>query len=184
MRTDLEKPVSREESRSGGRRTGRLVALVVLGLVCLVPGVGFVRERHDNRVKQRMYRERREALERGLSMLREGDPASRLQELLPEPIKRPIKSRDRVIFNIVTAYDETPAFVNMSVTRWDIRVADDMVTLIKRDGGGLIHMDRFETGGPWYYFKRAWWSSQDSDDFGYWQNGRPLLHAWSPPESP
>lgn len=182
MRTELEKPVSREESRSGRRRTGRIVALMVLALAFLIPAVGFVRERHDNRKKQRMYRESREALERGLSMLREGDPASRLQELLPEPIKRPIKTRDRVIFDIVTGYDENPAFMNLSHMRWDIRVADDMVTLIKRDHGGLIHMDRFETGGPWYYFKRAWWSSLDSDDFGYWRNGQPSLHVWSPRE--
>jgi hypothetical protein len=75
---------------------------MVLALVCLIPAVGFVRERHDNLTKQRMYRESREALERELSMLREGDPASRLQELLPERIKRPIKTRDRVIFDVVT----------------------------------------------------------------------------------
>jgi hypothetical protein len=85
-----------------------------------------------------------------------------------------------VTFSIVTGYDETPAGVNLSVKRWDIRVADDVVTLIKRDDGELIHMDRFETGAPWYYFKRAWWSSMDSDDFGYWQNGRPLLHVSLP----
>ena len=154
-----------------------MAALMVLGLVCLVPGIGFVREKHDNRMKQRMYRESRVDLEKGLITLREGDPASRLRDLLPVPSKRPIKTRDRVTFSIVTGYDETPAGVNLSVTRWDIRVADDVVTLIKRDDGELIHMDRFETGAPWYYFKRAWWSSMDSDDFGYWQNGRPLLHV-------
>ena len=108
MRTKLGKPVFGEGSRAGGGRRSRIVALMVLALVCLIPAVGFVRERHDNLTKQRMYRESREDIERELPMLREGDPGSRLRELLPELIKRSIKTRDRVIFDLVTGHPIFP----------------------------------------------------------------------------
>jgi hypothetical protein len=123
-----------------------------------IAGVGWLRERHDVRVMREKF-QREEAEVRGkLEEIGEGVLIGEFNRIFPNA-RRDEGSGEWSVW-IPTGYEETPFFTNISDERVYFELEDGVVRQMKnkRSAGGL-HADRFGPGGFFYYFLRAWRSS-------------------------
>jgi len=126
----------------------------------LTAAVGWWREKKDIQLIREHFREREAAIRAAISEVDEGVPLARFKELFPDA---PYDQEDQEwVVSIPTGYDENPACSNVFRENKYFTLSGEVVRPVPlKRGGGVSHGDRFGSGGAWYYFWRAWYSSSE-----------------------
>jgi hypothetical protein len=135
----------------------------------LIAGVGCWRERHDVRVIQERYRSEERDMREKFGEIHEGDSLEKVRRLFPNAYYADLvdgAGEVRVYFR--TGYNENSSCSNILMEIQHIQIVSGNVAGINGVGGGGKHMDRFALPTPWYYFKRAWYSSAVTGYSAWW----------------
>ena len=127
----------------------------------LIAGVGFWRERHDVRVKQERYRLEEREIRMKLDEIHEGDSLEKLRRVFPNEVTcaKLVDGTGEIAVFLRTGYNENSSCTNIQTETRYISVVSGKVVWSCKSAVGGKHMDRFALPTPWYYFKRAWYSS-------------------------
>ncbi|MDB4537942.1 hypothetical protein N9230_04935 [Akkermansiaceae bacterium] len=133
--------------------------LSLLALFFMVAGIGWLRERYDERAIQEGIRIQESELRERLESIRSGDSAGKVAHLFPKARWEGTKENGEVTVWVPTLYEETSSHTNSGGETYKISMWEGVVSKVRRTGGSLSHGDRFEKSELWYYFRRAWFSS-------------------------
>ena len=122
--------------------------------------IGWWREKRDVQTIRGLFAEREAQLRLAIAEVGDGVPLEHFKELFPHAYYDE-QDQEWVVW-IPTGYDENPACTNTFRETEYFRVDGNIVRPVEFKGGvGGRHGDRFGTGGVWYYFWRAWYSSAE-----------------------
>lgn len=135
----------------------------------LIAGIGCWRERHDIRVIRENYKAKERKLREGLGEIHEGDSLEKVRRLLPNAYYAGlVDGTGEVRISLPTGYTEDSSCTNMKT---EVRFIQMMSGNVASKNGMIMvgkHMDRFTAPTPWYYFKRAWYSSAVTRNPAWW----------------
>ena len=94
-----------------------------------------------------------------LGEIHEGDSLEKVQRLFPEGVAKLVDGTGEIRIFLYTGYQENSTCTNISRETECIRLVSGKVVPSAQGAGGGSHMDRFAPPSPWYYFSRAWYSS-------------------------
>ncbi len=126
----------------------------------LIVGIGCWRERHDVRVIREQYKAEERELREKLGEIHEGDSLKKVRRLLPNAYYADlVDDTGKIRVFLRTGYSEDSSCTNVYMEIQSISIVSGKVVNSNEIGAGGKHMDRFTLPTPWYYFKRAWYSS-------------------------
>lgn len=131
----------------------------ILGLLAafyLIAGIGWLRERHDQHVKDERIGKTAKGLMERIHKVKFGDPLEKVLQLFPDAYTNLNGDTGEVIVQVTYSSNRTG-------TRWAEHnysfVSGKMVG--PATGGVGVKIIDSVAPGPWYYFQRAWRSPVD-----------------------
>jgi hypothetical protein len=134
----------------------------------MIAGVGCWRERHDVRVIQERFREQERQTIAKLEQVHVGDSLEKALGLFPNASTNLVDGTGEITFYPRTGYEENSSCSNVTMKTVRISTICGKVSRAELEGGPRKHMDRFALPTPWYYFKRAWYSSAVTRSPAWW----------------
>ncbi|PAW75300.1 MAG: hypothetical protein B9S38_01965 [Verrucomicrobiia bacterium Tous-C4TDCM] len=134
-----------------------LASLPVAFLV--IAAVGWMREKHDIRTNQERFHQRALEFREKAGQIQEGDSLTKVLSLFPGSDRDLVDGSGQIEISGATDYEESPTVINVVFEVHRLNILAGKVQSINTFSG-MRHGDRFGTGGIFYYFKRAWYSTQ------------------------
>lgn len=140
-----------------------------LAVFHLIAGIGCWRERQDVRVIQERFRLEEQKERENFGEIHNGDSVEKVRRLLPYAYYADlVDDTGEIKIYLRTGYTESSSCTNIDMEVRFIQVVSGKVASMKGIGAGGSHMDRFALPTPWYYFKRAWYSSAVTRPPAWW----------------
>lgn len=124
----------------------------------VVAAVGWMREKHDVWTNQERFHQRALEFREKVGQIQEGDSLTKVLSLFPGSDRDLVDASGPIEFSGATDYEESPSCINVEFEVHQLSIVGGKVQSI-RTFSRIRHGDRFGTGGIFYYFKRAWYST-------------------------
>lgn len=124
-----------------------------------IAAVGWMREKHDVRTNQERFHQRALEFRAKVGQIHEGDSLAKVLSLFPGSDRNLVDASGQVEFSGATDYEESPSVINVEIEVHRLNIVAGKVQSIDTFSA-VRHGDRFGKGGIFYYFNRAWYSTQ------------------------